>query len=91
MVVELNTAGVAVNLACNTLEVSRSGYYAWLDRPESERSKENAILLSRIQAVHEKSDQTYGSPRMTVELQAAGLPCSENRVVIFPRKSGHET
>ena len=84
---ELNTEGVAVNLACDTLEVSRSGYYAWLDRPESERSRENALLLSRIRAVHEKSDQTYGSPRMTAELQAEGLECSENRVARIMREN----
>jgi transposase InsO family protein len=87
MVVELNTKGVAVNLACDTLEVSRSGYYAWLGRPESERSQENVALLARILAIHEKSKQTYGSPRMTVELQAEGLPCSENRVARIMRKN----
>ena len=87
MVVELNTVGVAVNLTCDTLEVSRSGYYAWLDRPESERSKENAVLLARIRAIHDKSRQTYGSPRMTVELQSEGLACSENRVARIMRKN----
>jgi len=87
MVVDLNTEGVAVNLACDTLEVSRSGYYAWRDRPESERSQENTILLARIRAIHEKSKQTYGSPRMTVELQAEGLPCGENRVARIMRKN----
>jgi len=76
-----------VNLACDTLEVSRSGYYAWRDRPESERSQENTILLARIRAIHEKSKQTYGSPRMTVELQAEGLPCGENRVARIMRKN----
>lgn len=83
----MNTEGVAVSLACDTLEVSRSGYYAWLDRPESERSQENVVLLARILAIHEKSKQTYGSPRMTVELQAEGLPCSENRVARIMRKN----
>ena len=87
MVVELNTAGVAVNLACDTLEVSRSGYYSWLDRPESERAQENMALLSRILAVHEKSDQTYGSPRMTAELQAEGILCSENRIARIMREN----
>jgi putative transposase len=87
MVVELSREAVAVKLACSTLEVSRSGYYAWLDRPESERAEENIVLLGRIRAIHEKSQQTYGSPRMTVELQAEGLPCSENRVARIMRKN----
>lgn len=87
MVSELNTDGVAVNLACDTLEVSRSGYYVWLKRPESERAKENAILLDRIRAIHEKSNQTYGAPRMTAELKSEGLLCSEKRVARIMREN----
>lgn len=74
-----------MNLSCGTLEVSRSGYYVWLTRPESERAKENAILLDRIRGIHEKSRQTYGSPRMTVELNGEGLACGENRVARIMR------
>jgi transposase InsO family protein len=78
---------VAVNLACDTLEVSRSGYYAWLKRPECERSKEEYILLAHIRAIHEKSKQTYGSPRMTSELNSIGFNCSENRVARIMREN----
>jgi len=80
MVTELNTDDVAVNLSCKTLEISRSGYYFWLKQPESERSKENGVLLERIRAIHEKSKQTYGSPRMTASLRSEGFVCGENRV-----------
>ena len=69
-----------VKLCCNTLDVSRSGYYDWVDRPASESELKNEALLPRIRAVHEKSDQTYGSPRITHELRSEGLECSENRV-----------
>lgn len=87
MVSELNIVGVAVNLACDTLAVSRSGYYVWLKRPESVRAKENAILLDRIRAIHERSRQTYGSPRMTVELKSEGLVCGEKRVARIMREN----
>jgi putative transposase len=80
VVVDLNTEGVAVNLSCDTLGVSRSGYYAWVNRPESERAKENAVLLDRIRLIHEKSDRTYGSPRVTEDLRAEGIVVNEKRV-----------
>ena len=80
MVETLNTESVTVNLSCDTLDVSRSGYYAWLDRPESERALENKALLARIKAIHERSRSTYGSPRIAEQLRAEGLECSENRV-----------
>lgn len=87
MVQDLHTEGVTVKLVCDTVGVSKSGYYAWTNRPASERSKENAALLIRIHAIHEKSKQTYGSPRMTVELQSEGLLCSENRIARIMREN----
>lgn len=87
MVEDMNTEGVTVKLLCDTVQVSPSGYYAWTKRPESDRAKGNAVLLTHIRAIHDKTKQTYGSPRMTVELQAAGLPCSENRVARLMRKN----
>jgi putative transposase len=87
MVTALHTEDVTVSLSCKTLNVSRSGYYDWLKRPESERVKENAVLLEHIRAIHERSQQTYGSPRMTVALQSEGLVCSENRVAKIMREN----
>jgi transposase InsO family protein len=85
MVREVNTDGVSVILACSTVEVSPSGFYAWMKRPESERARENRTLLTHIRAIHEKTKQTYGSPRMTAELNAEGVVASENRVARLMR------
>ena len=74
-------------MACETLDISRSGYYAWLDRPESERAQANAALLPRIAAIHAKSKQTYGSPRVAAELRAEGVLCGENRVAKIMREN----
>lgn len=88
MVKEINnTESVAVNLCCDTLEVSRSGYYSWLKRPESERAKDNTLLLDRIRGLHDESQQTYGSPRMTAALQSEGFECGENRVARIMREN----
>jgi transposase InsO family protein len=87
MVQDLHTEGVTVKLLCDTVEVSKSGFYAWSSRPESERAAENALLAERIRAIHEKSDRTYGSPRITAALRTEGLECGENRVARLMRKS----
>lgn len=56
------------------LEQSRSGYYAGRKRPVSRRKEENQVLVGKIKLVHQECRQVYGSPRMTVELKALGLP-----------------
>lgn len=64
---------------CRVLEVSPSGYYAWRKRPSSQREMANEKLLKEIKRVHEKSNGTYGSPRIYHELKEQ-VACSENRV-----------
>ena len=88
MICELNTEEVAVSLACEVLEVSRSGYYEWIDRPISKRDKENQELIARIRSIHVESDGTYGSPRITAELRSEGKMVSENRVARLMKKEG---
>lgn len=83
----METEHVKVALACRTLEVSRSGYYDWHKRPESDRAIETSALLMRIRAVHDFSKRTYGAPRMTEMLHAEGFSCGENRVAKIMRKN----
>ena len=68
---------------CTTLEVSRSGFYAWLRRGESERSRENRRLTEVIREEHERSRRTYGSPRIHAALKARGETCGLNRVALY--------
>ena len=70
----------SVNLMCQVLLVSRSGYYAWRQRPESAQAQRRDQLLEQIETAHAESRQTYGSPRVHAELQAQGVACSENTV-----------
>ena len=65
---------------CDCLNVSRSGYYKWLKCPRSTRAASNKLLDAKIVSVYEAHKGNYGSPRITKELQAANIPCSENRV-----------
>ena len=77
-----------VGLMCQVLEVGTSGFYAWLKRPESLRSRENRRLLVEIKAVHQRSRQTYGSPRIHADLQANGHVCGKHRVAQLMRRHG---
>ena len=73
---------------CSVLEVSRSGYYAWRDRPESERARKNEELLAKIKAAHKKSKKTYGSPRIHSQLLKDGVRCSRGRIARLMRANG---
>lgn len=73
---------------CDALQVSRSGYYAWLRRPQSKRSEENVRLVEQIKDIHQQSRQTYGSPRVHNELKDQGVVCSENKVARLMRQHG---
>lgn len=73
---------------CSALKVSASGYYAWRARPESDRSRENRMLLEEIRKAYEASDKRYGSPNIYHALKAKGIRCSENRVARLMRVNG---
>jgi transposase InsO family protein len=53
---------------CEALNVSRSGYYAYINRPESKRNKENRKLLNTIIKIHEETRKVYGAPRIAKNL-----------------------
>lgn len=73
---------------CRVLEVAKSGYYKWVDKPKSNRQLENEELLEKIKFFFKESFETYGSPRITVDLNEAGYSVSENRVARIMRKAG---
>ena len=80
-----NQAKVAVHRMCRVLEVSPSGYYAWLDRMPSKRSIDDAVLVERIRAIHAESDATYGMPRVRAELIDQGVKVNGKRVARLMR------
>ena len=65
---------------CEVLEVSTSGYYDWLDKPESARSVKNRQLVEKIKHYHQRSRELYGSPKIYRDLVDEGEKCSVNRV-----------
>ena len=77
-----------LSLLCRVLEVSRSGYYAWLHRRPSKRAQENARLEVAIQAAHVRTRQTYGPERLQAELRADGFPAGVGRIKRLRKKLG---
>ena len=73
---------------CKTLSVSRSGFYSWSRRPESQHDQDNDRLLSHIRMIHTASDRRYGSPRVTVALRDKGIICNHKRVERLMKKNG---
>ena len=69
-----------VRQMCRVLDVTHSGYYAWLKEPQSRRAIENARLLKLIRASFNASNGIYGSPRVFLDLREAGETCSKHRV-----------
>jgi putative transposase len=83
----------SIALACELLEVSRSGFYDWRRRkarPATAREREQLLLAAAITVEHIASKKRYGSPRIHAELVAQGWQVGENRVARLMRLNGLE-
>lgn len=83
-----NQATYPVHTMCRLLDVSASGYYAWLKRAPSKHSLDDAQLLEQIRQIHAASKGTYGSPRIRAALAAQGVRVSRKHVARLMREAG---
>lgn len=77
-----------VRMMCRALGVSRSGYYDWVDRPESARAQRHRALTDKIRCFHQASRDTYGAPRIREDLLESGEPVGENTVALLMQRAG---
>lgn len=77
-----------VSLMCRALQVSRSGFYDWAQRPAGERAEKEQRLRLEIRAAHARSRRVYGSRRVHRELRKRGIGCSRKRVERLMREEG---
>ena len=77
--IQTEKAHYPVTLLCQVLQVSRSGYYDWQGRSPSRHVLEDQRLLVKIRAIHKASRETYGLPRVHIDLQADGETCGKHR------------
>jgi putative transposase len=65
---------------CGALGVSRGGFYAWLTRPRSQRSRRDEDVGAKVRASFLASDRTYGARRVWHDLLAEGVSCGLHRI-----------
>lgn len=75
---------------CRVLQISRSGYYDWRDRPESARSRGDRVLLAEIRRVHYSHKQAYGALKTWRALNRVGIACGKHRVARLRTLAGIE-
>ena len=67
-------------LLCEALGVSRSGFYAWMSRPRSQRSLDDEVLGGQVHHSFVGSDRTYGARRVWHDVLALGQRCGLHRI-----------
>jgi putative transposase len=80
-------AAYSISRMCRVLSVSRAGFYAWQGRPESQRAREDRRLAVLVQAAHEESRRTYGSPRVHADLAFQGERVGRKRIARLMRQA----
>lgn len=70
---------------CGVLGVSRSGFYEWMDRPPSQRSQDDQVILQQVLISHERSGGCYGVLRIWPDVVDAGLSVGRERIARIMR------
>lgn len=77
-----------IRMLCRCLDVSRSGFYAWVGRAPSARRRADVQLTAQLRLAHAESDRRYGRPRLVRALRAQGFAVGGNRVRRLMRAVG---
>jgi putative transposase len=77
-----------ISRMCDVFGVSSSGYYDWIERPESNHSKDDRRLVTKMSCFHKSSFEIYGSPRLHKDLVEDGEIVGVNRVARLMREAG---
>jgi putative transposase len=83
-----NRAAWPADWMCGALGVSRGGFYAWLTRPRSRRSRSDEELGAKVRASFLASDRTYGARRVWHDLISEGVSCGLHRIERLMRQQG---
>jgi putative transposase len=86
--IDAKKAEFPIGRMCKMLGVSPSGFHAWKDRPACSRQREDMVLLAHVRSAFKLSNGTYGSPRMTRELQDEGHAVGRRRTARLMHENG---
>ena len=90
-VADRKAEGFPITMACRVADVSRQAFYDWRLRAKSgptEADHAEAAVVRQVREIHDEFDETYGSPRMTVELANHGYKVNRKRVERLMRVHG---
>ncbi len=79
-------AKYTIAMMCRVLEVSPSGFYAWLKRTPSARRRSDLLLGDHVEALYLQSRSTYGRPRLHADLKDEGINVSGKRLARLMRE-----
>jgi len=85
--IDAERAHHSVRRMCRALQVAASGYYAACARPLSVSAQRRERLTTRIRSIHTASRDTYGAPRIHLDLIAQGEQCCKNTVAKLMRRA----
>jgi len=77
-----------IEVMCNVLKVSRSGYYRWIKGPQSRRSVKRKSICKEIQIEYFQAKCRYGSIRITKELNKRNIKISRTTVAHYMKEMG---
>lgn len=77
-----------ISILCRCLQVSKSGFYYWKNKPVSQRRKQNNLILYHVLQAYKLSRGTYGSPRVHHELNAKGIRVGLNKIALMMKQHG---
>lgn len=86
--IDANKPDMQIDRMCSLMDVSSSGYYAWKNRKPCQRQLDDMIVLAHIRTQFALSNETYGAPRMHVELHEEGLTAGRHRIARLMRDNG---
>src|SRR5262245_3906320 len=86
--IDAEKASFPVGRLCRELGVSKSGYYAWRRRPDSNHESEDRRLRALVHEVYVEGRRNYGRPKVHEALMKQGEHVSAKRVARLMREEG---
>ncbi len=77
---------VSISFLSSYFEVSKSGFYKWLNSSVLKSISIKNDICEKIRSIFKTSNNTYGSPRVYVELKSQGLLASQNTVAKYMKE-----
>lgn len=84
--IKVHKAEFTIEKMCKVLQVSKSGYYKWINSVPSKRSVRNEELTNQIRISYISSKRRYGSPRIAKDLKMQGIKVPQPLVAKLMRK-----